>query len=117
MARRNMLAGLVWAITLVNLRNPEIPALFLKYHSDVVCQDDVFRNGLTSAMLIWLDCSPEDPSLRAFLCYRPDSADRDLYQLWDEQVIHACRDILREGGLSLDERQRVPAAFRYRAYA
>ena len=117
LARRNMLAGLVWAITLVNLRYPEIPALFLKHHSDVVCRDDVFRNGLTSAMLIWLDCSPEDPSLRSFLCYRPDIGDRDLCQLWDEQVIHACRDMLREGGLTLDERQRVPAAFRYRAYA
>ena len=116
-ARRNMLAGLVWAITLVNLRYPEIPALFLKHHSDVVCRDDVFRNGMTSAVLIWLDCSPEDPSLRAFLGYRPDTGDRNFCELWDEQVVRACRDMLREGGLSVDERRRVPTAFRYREYA
>jgi hypothetical protein len=117
LARRNMLAGLVWAITLVNLRHPEIPALFLKLHGDVVCQNDVFRNGLTSAILIWLDSCPEDPTLRSFFRYRPDPGDRDLCKLWDEQVTHPCRDMPREGGLRQDERQRVPAAFRYRAFA
>jgi hypothetical protein len=117
LARRNMLAGIVWAITLVNLRHPEILALFLKHHRDVVCQDDVFRNGLTSAILIWLDCSPEDPSFRSFLRYRPDPGDRNFCQLWDEQVTHPCRDIFPEGGLRPDERPRAPAAFRYKAYA
>jgi hypothetical protein len=116
LARRNMLAGVVWAITLVNLRHPEILALFVKYHRDVICQDDVFRNGLTSAILIWLACSPEDPSLRAFLRYRSDPEDRAFGRLWNEQVTQPCRDMLREGGLRPDEQQRVPAAFRYRAY-
>jgi hypothetical protein len=117
LARRNMLAGLVWAITLVNLRNPEILSLFVKYHRDAVCQDDVFRNGLTSAILIWLACSPGDRSLRAFLQYRPDAGDRRFCHLWNEQVTLPCGDMLRDGDLSPDEQQCVPAAFRYRTHA
>lgn len=117
LARRNMLAGVVWAITLVNLRHPEILTLFVKYHRDAVCQDDVFRNGLTSAILIWLACSPEDPSLREFLRYRPDPEDRKLSHLWNEQVTLACEGVLRDGGLGTDEQRRVPAAFRYRPCA
>jgi len=104
-ARRNMLAGLVWALTLVNLRHPEIPALFLKHHGDVVCGDDVFRNGLTSAILIWRASSPEDPSLQAFFRYHPDPGDRNLCQLWDDQVTN----------LRPNEHSSIPAAFRYRA--
>jgi hypothetical protein len=115
LARRNTLAGLVWAMTLVNLRHPEIPALFLKHHRNVFCQDDVFRNGLTSALLIWLASSPEDPSLKSFFCYRPDSGDTTFCQLWDDQVTRPCRNLLRDSGLRPDEQPCVPAAFRYRA--
>jgi hypothetical protein len=107
LARRNMLAGLVWALTLVNLRHPEIPALFLKHHGDVICRDDVFRNGLTSAILIWRASSPEDPSLQSFFRYRPDPGDRNLCQLWDDQVTN----------LRPNQPSSVPAAFRYRVYA
>jgi hypothetical protein len=115
LARRNMLAGLVWAMTLVNLRHPEIPALFLKHHGEVVCRDDVFRNGLTSAVLIWLSSSPEDPSLQSFFRYRPGPGDRNFCQLWDDQVTHPCRLRFPEGGLPLHEQPSVPEAFRYRA--
>jgi hypothetical protein len=117
MARRNMLAGLVWAVTLVNLRHPEIPALFLKHHSNVLCQDDVFRNGLASAILIWLASSPQDPSLKSFFLFHPDAGDRNFCRLWNDQVKYPCRNMLREGGLRPEELLPVPTAFRYKPYA
>ena len=115
LARRNMLAGLVWAMTLVNLRHPEIPALFLKHHNDVVCRNDVFRNGLTSAILIWISSSPEDPALQSFFHYHPDPGDRNFCRLWEDQVAHPCRLSFPGGALRPDYQPSVPAAFRYRA--
>jgi len=50
--RLNAIAGLVWAVTLVNIRNPEILDLFRRHHGSELpvsaCQD-----GICSAMQVW----------------------------------------------------------------
>ena len=112
-ARRNMLAGLAWALILVNLQHPEIPALFLKHHGDVLCPDNIFRNGITSAMRIWLACSPEDPAPKRLIGYRPDPSDRDLCRLWAEQVVEPCEEMIRRGGPAPDEPTPLPQVFHY----
>jgi hypothetical protein len=112
-ARRNMLAGLAWALVLVNLQYPEIPALFLKHHSDVLCPDNIFRNGITSAMRIWIASSPDDPSPKGLIRHRPDPFDRDLCWLWAEQVVQPCEEMIRRGGPAPDEPTPLPQVFRY----
>jgi hypothetical protein len=115
-ARRNTLAGLAWALILVNLQYPEIPALFLKHHSGVLCQHNIFRNGITSAMRIWIASSPEDPSPKCLIGYQPDRSDGDLCRLWAEQVVQPCEKLIRTGSPAPDERTHLPQVFRYVAW-
>src|SRR6185369_8249429 len=43
--RRNALAGLAWAMTLVNFRHPEILAHFLNHYESRFASHDAFING------------------------------------------------------------------------
>src|SRR5262249_11421336 len=54
-ARLNSLAGLTWALTLVNIRQPEIMQSLLKRQGRLLNEDGAFSNGLSSAIIIWQD--------------------------------------------------------------
>lgn len=114
-ARRNALAGLVWALTLVNLRQPEIAALFLKHHRGVLCEGDAFRNGLTSSLLVWMESAHGDAAARQFCEYCPEPSDQDFCHVWAEQVTLPCRELLRSRCARRDGQRRLPEVFRYRA--
>lgn len=84
--RRNAVAGFAWAMTLVNLRQPEIMAAFLERHGAQVAAGDAFGNGVFSALAVWLDSAPQDSSARAFCDYLPSSQEASLPRLWQTQV-------------------------------
>ena len=83
----NALAGFVWSLALVNLRQPKILELFLKYHWPQSAVREVFDNSVTSALLIWRDSSPGDPLIQKLSSYHP--SDPAMVDLWD-RVKHAC---------------------------
>jgi hypothetical protein len=112
-ARRNTLAGFVWALTLVNLPQPEILALFLKHHRGVLCEGDAFRNGLTSSILVWMECAPEDATAYRFIEHCPEPGDQDLCHLWTEEVTRPCSELLRIRRLRRDTHRCLPEVFRY----
>jgi hypothetical protein len=65
-ARQNAVAGAAWAFTLVNLRTPEVMALLLREHRDLV-NDPAVRNGIRSALTIWKELQSGDPALAKLL--------------------------------------------------
>ena len=72
--RRNATAGAAWALTLVNLRHPEVVAAFLAGLDHRAETEHAVVNGITSAALLWLDGHGLDPTLTAFL--DPPAPDR-----------------------------------------
>ena len=94
LGKLNAASGFVWALTLVNLRYPEIFAAFLKHHQAGLPHDDAFFNGLFSALVIWLESAPMDSSVSSFLEYHPGWQDPSLPQLWDRYMRQACNDAL-----------------------
>lgn len=66
---RNATAGLAWALTLVNLRHPEILAGVLRRPGDVGSAE-AFANGVASAVVVWHEIVGRDAQLEAFLAYR-----------------------------------------------
>lgn len=86
LGQRNALAGLAWAVTLVNIRHPEILVAFLKRYGHILTSSDAFANGVSSALIIWFGMQGYDPYLRAFYHYQPDASDPGLVQLWNSQV-------------------------------
>lgn len=101
--RRNATAGLSWALTLVNLRHPEVLADVLWRHGREIASTEAFANGVSSAVLIWYDAVGYDSHLANFLEYRSGSP-----RLWRDLVTAPCETALRhvyprlqrEGGLA-----------------
>ncbi len=111
LGRRNALAGLAWAITLVNIRHPEILESFLKHHGHQLGDRDAFINGVSSSVMIWRDSTVDDPSLEAFCNYQPDSSDRTLVERWEEMVRRPCLRALEHVYPALKARRRLGEVF------
>ena len=73
LARVNTMSGLIWALVLVNVRNPEILEAFVRDNFDAL-NPEIFTSALCSAALIWRDSSPEDKALNALWKHRPSDA-------------------------------------------
>jgi hypothetical protein len=80
-ARRNIVAGLAWALTVVNMRHPQVMETFLRHHGALVAADDAFTNGMTSALMMRYDTTPDDPRIRAFVHHAPE-AGGDALDTW-----------------------------------
>lgn len=57
-SRRNCVAGLAWAVTLVNIRHPHVIEKFLNRNAHLV-NSDAFANGVTSALTLWQAWAPD----------------------------------------------------------
>jgi hypothetical protein len=113
LARLNMLAGLAWATTLVNMRQPEIMANLLKYQAARLTRTDAFSNGVMSAIIMGYDITPEDAYISEFLRHQPDSADGRLVQSWDKFVGTPANEGLQRYYPVLKHRGQLGEVFRY----
>lgn len=111
--QHNALAGLAWAITLVNLRHPEVLAGFVRQHSETVSRSDAFTNGVVSSLLIWRVVAPNDPYLSAFCQYEPDPYDPGLSKLWRCQVQQPCQKIGKPDTNLSEHPHLIEEMFRY----
>ncbi|HVT60554.1 MAG TPA: hypothetical protein VHR45_19430 [Thermoanaerobaculia bacterium] len=84
--RRNAVAGVAWALTLINLRHPELLAACLENQSAALAEGGSFADGVASALLAWHDLAPADPYLEAFHRFQPAAGDCPLGLLWRRQV-------------------------------
>lgn len=108
--RLNVQAGTAWALTLVNMRQPQVMAAFLEDHGDDLAQSrEAFVNGVASAVMMRYDTSPDDPFLASFRDFRPKGAsDR-----WDRLVSDPVETSLRDHYPVLKEKRRLDELFRY----
>ena len=82
LARRNILAGVAWALTVVNMRHPIVMETFLRHHGDLAAENDAFSNGVTSALLMRYDTTREDAWIRPFVNHAPRGGDAAMANLW-----------------------------------
>lgn len=94
LARKNFIAGLAWAIALVNVRHPEVMASFLKRHVHQVEDREAFTNGICSAFIIWNNASPGDGYLERFREYEASQTQSFAAEFWNQHVRRACNDAL-----------------------
>jgi hypothetical protein len=115
LGRLNVLAGLTWALILVNIRHPEIVETFVKQHGDVLSANDAFANGVSSSIMIWHDITRDDPYLKAFCRHQPDPSEPGLVQLWNSQVRAPCQDALQQYYGGLKDQHGLGEVFRYQS--
>lgn len=114
--RRNMRAGLAWATTLVNMRNPSVLEALLKARGRQLLSDDAPRNGVAGCATMGFDTLPGHPGLAELASWRP--ADSRLARDWESlfaEPLRSAREIyqpvLRTSG-RLDEAFREQPLFR-----
>lgn len=115
LGRRNAVAGFAWAMTLVNIRQPQIVAAFLDRYGARLAAEDAFANGVFSALVIWLDCAPHDTFVRQFFDYQPEGMGSRLHRLWETQVRSIGEEALRFS--STDPDAAISGLFRYHPLA
>ncbi len=109
-ARRNVLAGLAWAFTLVNMRRPELmTGLLLARHGARLEREAGFSNGVSSSVVMRSDTTPGSPLIRTFLDHRPPA---DTAARWDALVVGPARRALDEVYPRLRREGRLGEIFR-----
>jgi len=113
LARANLLAGLAWALTLVNLGRPPVMAALLRLQARRLAAEPglagAFAGGVSSAVAAWSDMARDDLRLPAFLGYRP--GDREVADLWEVWIAAPCRAALAETYPDLVRRERLGDLF------
>ena len=113
-ARRNVLSGLAWAITVVNMRNPMVMEAFLQHHGHIAATDDAFVNGVTSALLMRYDTTREDAQIAPFVHHVPRGGDPALASLWEQLITAPCERALRDEYVDLANGRQLEQLFHYR---
>jgi hypothetical protein len=80
--RHNAVAGLAWAVTLVNIRHPAVLENFLRASRGIRMSSAV-SNGIVSALMVWKHMVPEGQVLAPYLRCAAPGADAEL---WNELV-------------------------------
>jgi hypothetical protein len=113
--RLNALAGLAWALALVNIRQPEILETFLNQHADHVAQSDAFSNGVASSIVIWRDATEDDHDIAVLCQHQPDSSNPALIERWRCQVVRPCQDAVHHYYGALKQQHCLGQVFRYQS--
>jgi hypothetical protein len=111
LARLNMIAGLTWATTVVDVRQPRIMETFLKYYGDIVSKTPAFTNGVMSTLIMGSDITPGDYYIRQFLEYKP--SDPQVVELWNRLVGYPANDAVQRIYPVLKKHNRLGEVFRY----
>jgi hypothetical protein len=112
LARRNLRAGLAWAWTLVNMRQPWILAELLRRHCTTPDETDAFINGLASAVIVAADITPNDPYATA-LADEVDETSGETAAAWSTVIaLYAGEAIVRYAPL-LRRRGALDEVFRH----
>ena len=111
LAKLNMIAGLTWATTLVDVRQPEIMETILKYYGDMISETPAFTNGVMSTLIMGMDITPNDFYILRFLRHRP--SDPQVAELWDRLVCGPANEAVQRIYPVLKEHDRLGEVFHY----
>ena len=116
LAYRNILSGLAWAITVVNMRHPMVMETFLRHHAELAGSNDAFVNGVTSSLLMRYDTTRDDSRIAPFVHYQPPSGGA-VAAAWRALISGPCEHALRVSYGELTHRAALEELFHYRPQA
>jgi hypothetical protein len=86
----NAVAGLAWALTLVNVRHPGVLELFLRRYGHRLVDASAFANGVGSAALVWHRWAPATAYLDALCRHARGTPDGRFAARWRALVEGPC---------------------------
>jgi len=112
-ARRNARAGVAWAFTIVNVRQPEIAAHFLRYKGDRIAGNDAYTDGALSTLTMAGDMVPHHEYVSAFGRYQPDPGDHAMVEAWTKYLGTEVGAEVDKYRSTLKARKKLGEVFRY----
>jgi hypothetical protein len=88
-ARGNLLSGFFWAMTLVNIRHPEVITYFLGGRPIEHWEPDfaAISDGVSAALLVWHHLTGDNGTTEHFLGHVPSAARERLRRFWEDQIV------------------------------
>jgi hypothetical protein len=114
-ARDNLVAGVAWGMTMVNLKQPAVLEGFLKKHGQGFGDRDAFINGVQSSMIMRKNTTPDEPHIAAMLAYEPATSDARLQSLWDRVVRQSVSKALNEYYPAIVAKKQLGEVFRFQS--
>ena len=112
-ARRNARAGVAWAFTIVNVRQPKIAAHFLRDQADRISSDDAYTNGVYSTLIMAGEMVPGHKDVSEFCRFRPDADESKLVSSWNKHIGRDAGDKVDRYRQSLEAHHLLGEVFRY----
>ena len=113
--RLSAMAGLSWAVTMVNLRQPAIMQNVVRSYIEHSPLAEGFTNGVISSLIMRTDTTPDVPFIPAFYQYRP--SDRQLAATWERRIAEPSRVALQTYYPILRQHHALDQIFRYQDLA
>lgn len=113
LARRNTVAGLAWALTLVNVRHPEVVERRLRVLEGRAWAAPWVAHGVAAALALWRIATGDDGTLEAFLAHRREGSGEAANGTWLGQVVDPVRAGLERLFDSPDPSALFLESFRY----
>jgi hypothetical protein len=114
LGRLNLTAGLAWAVTLTNMRQPAVMERLLKRQGEVLSRTPAFANGVSSSIVMRSDTTPDANFIGPFCSYRPEPVTEGSTRLWDRLIAGPCRDAVSRELPRLARASRLDSVFEYR---
>jgi len=111
--RVNLISGLAWATTLVNMRQPAIMAHLIQQNRELLAHSEAFSNGVASSIVMREDTTPDASLLRDFCAFRSETDQR----LWDRLIGRPCRDSVSRLYPQLREAGHLDSVFQFQRTA
>lgn len=115
--RLSAVAGLSWAVTLVNMGNPATMENVVQSYADKSSITNAFTNGIMSAIIVREECTPNLPLISSFCNHQPCSNDADLLNEWELRIADPCRTALSHYYPRLKQANVLDQVFRYQDLA
>jgi len=117
LAHDNLVAGVAWGMTMVNLKQPVVLEGFLLKHGQGFGDSDAFVNGVCSSLIMRKDTTPDEEHIAALLRYEPASSDSRLEALWTRIFKQAAVKALDEQYPAIKQKGRLGEIFRFQSLA
>ncbi|MEZ5400213.1 MAG: hypothetical protein R2729_11135 [Bryobacteraceae bacterium] len=109
--RTGMLAGTAWALTVVNMRTPQVMEWALAHYDDYDGGNPGFVNGVISSVVMRYDTTPDDPGIQAFRNHKP--ADPNVRAVWERTIRDSVDFAVGAAHPVLKKHARLDEVFRY----
>jgi len=107
------MAGLSWALAVVNMRQPAIMQHALSSYTRNAKLAQGFANGVASTLIMRQDITPDEPFISAFYQYRPGPSDPQLMELWNRFIAAPAEAALKVYYPVLKQHHALGQVFRY----